>query len=221
MKTDDMRRPCSSAPLPLLFLIVSALAISAGCMDARQPARKIDIYTPIYAPPTATNLTPLPVIVGVDRFSVAPELNTSRMAYQEAPNRLGYYNYNQWQANPADIVTYFTARDLRATGRFSGVIVPGSSVQPSHRIEGVVDSFQEVDDGDGRWFSELVVSISLVRAREPDVSRRILFQKTYQHREPVTERSPKGVAAGMSRCLSVISDLIARDVYDRLSRPGA
>jgi hypothetical protein len=79
-------------------------------------------------------------------------------------------------------------------------------------MEGFVDEFFEWDTPKG-WDTVLGLSITLVVLQEPDISKRILFQKSYRVTRRCKEEHPRGVAETMSLAMQEVSEKIIRDVY--------
>jgi len=82
----------------------------------------------------------------------------------------------------------------------------------THIIEGAVDEFFEYDD-DRTWQAMLSVSITLLKASEPDISQRVIFQKRYRSQKPCRYKNPQALAEAMSEAMSELSHMIANDIY--------
>ena len=186
----------------------------------KQPSLKIDHYTLEYAAPKPGDLKQLPVILKVEPFSVSPLYDTRQIVYRDQSFKRETYNYHRWRANPADLVTDFLARDMRNSGLFRAVVEQGSSVSPTHILEGSLDEFFEWDSAEG-WKAVLTVTATLIKAKETDTARRILFQKTFHEIQPYQEKTPKGLAQAMSEAMSRLSEEVIKAVYEHLSSvPG-
>lgn len=199
----------------LLCLTVSILAV--GCINLKQPRNRVQHYILEYASPEIKDLMPLPVSLKVERFSVAPAYNTNRIIYRDGSFKRDEYFYHKWRANPGDMVTYFLGRDIRNSGLFKAVLPHGSDFPFSYILEGSVDEFVEWDSPEG-WNAVLAVTVTLMAADEPDVSKRILLQKTYRIEKPLTEKNPQGLAQALSRAMGDISKNIIRDIYSVLKK---
>ena len=148
----------------------------------------------------------------MDRFGAAPAYDSSQMIFQDQSFRRDEYVYFKWIANPGSFATYFLARDLRDSGLFKGVFTYKSHMAASYALEGSVDEFFELDTPEG-WDAVLAMSVTLVTIGEPDVSKRILFQKSYRARRKCREEHPRGLAEAMSEAMQEVSLKIIRDVY--------
>ena len=194
--------------LPLSFL-------PSGCATLKQPALKVEFYTLEYAPPRARDSKPLPVALRVERFSAAPIYDTGRIIYRDREFRREAYVYDRWRADPADLVAYYLIRDLRECDLFQAVLSRESSISPSHVLEGSVDEFLEWDRA-ADWQAVLAVSITLVAQAEPDLAKKVLFQKSFRAVKTCKEKNPRGLAEAMSEAMAAVSEEIIRQVYDHL-----
>ena len=87
----------------------------------------------------------------------------------------------------------------------------------SHEIEGVVDEFFEWDEKGKAWKAVLSVSITLLTESEPDISKKIVFQKQYKEMQACKQKNPMAVAEAMSTAMSRVSIAVINDVYSHLS----
>ncbi|MEE8398983.1 MAG: ABC-type transport auxiliary lipoprotein family protein [Desulfobacterales bacterium] len=199
------------------LLIVSAVILTvSGCSSLQQPVRKIDYYTLEYQPTSAGSPSPLPVSIQIDRFQVSPAYDANRMIYSEEPFKRDAYVYHKWRANPGDLVTYFLARDLRKSSRFASVFSLKSRLTASHILEGAVDEFYE-HDGDDAWHAVLALDITLIKNKEPDISKRVIFQKQYRETQRCAQKHPRALAEAMSKAMGIISGKITNDIAHHLA----
>jgi ABC-type uncharacterized transport system auxiliary subunit len=201
---------------PRTFAIALVLVlVCVSCASLSRPSPKIEHYSLEYAPPSLER-APLPLVIRVERFSAAPLYDSRQIVYREKPFSRDAYVYHRWRSAPADLFTYFLARDLKASGLFSGVLPHDSRQSAAFSLEGSVDEFLESDLEDA-WEAVLSFSVTLCAAREPDVSKRILFQKSYQATKPCKLKNPRALAEAMSQAMSDLSAEVLRDVYQSLS----
>lgn len=201
----------------IFVLFLGFILLFGGCVNLKQPAKMDEIayYTLEYDPPALGNLQPLSIVIKVQPFSVAPIYGTNRIIYRDKSFKRAEYVYHKWRDNPGDLVPYFISRDMRKSGLFRAVLPQDSGSRPSYVLEGSVEDFLEWDTEDG-WEAFLSVSVVFMMANEPDISKRILFQKTYQDREPCKQKNPEALAEAMSQAMSVASREIIQDIYDYL-----
>jgi len=200
----------------IVFICVSVFFLAGGCASFKQPRKQVQHYIFEYASPEIKDLTPLPVSIKVARFSVATAYNTDRMIYREKSFSRDEYFYHKWRANPGDMVTDFLSRDIRNSGLFKAVLPHETDFPFSCVLEGSVDEFVEWDAPEG-WKAVMAVTVVLMAANEPDVSKRILFQKTYRAEKPFTEKTPHGLAQAMSAAMGDISSNVIRDIHSVLT----
>ena len=200
-------------------VIISLTLILGGCLNLKQPRNKIEYYTLEYEPPAAQKRQPISNVIRIDRFAVSPIYNTNRIIYREGSFRREAYVYYKWRANPGDVVTYFLRRDLQHSGLFKAVVTGDSRLESAYRLEGTVDDFLEWDKKNV-WEALLAVSITLIQENEPDITKRILFQKTYTSTQPCRQKNPRALSEAMSTAMSEVSEQIMLDIYTVILSSG-
>jgi cholesterol transport system auxiliary component len=200
-------------------IIIFLTLILAGCLNLKQPKRKIEYYTLEYEPPAEQKRQPVSSVIRIERFAVSPIYNTNRIIYREGSFRREAYVYYKWRANPGDVVTYFLRRDLQHSGLFKAVVAGNSRLESAYRLEGTVDDFLEWDKKCG-WEALLVVSITLIQENEPDITKRILFQKTYTSTQPCRQKNPQALSEAMSTAMSEVSEQIMLDISSVILSSG-
>jgi cholesterol transport system auxiliary component len=203
--------------IPVVFIFLTL--IPAGCLNLKQPKNKIEYYTLEYDPPAAQNRQAVSSVIRIDRFAVSPIYNTNRIIYREGSFRREAYVYYKWRANPGDVVTYFLRRDLQHSGLFKAVVADDSRLGSEYRLEGTVDDFLEWDNNDG-WEALLGVSITLIQENEADITKRILFQKTYTSTQPCRQKNPMALSEAMSTAMSEVSAQIMLDICSVILSSG-
>ena len=198
-------------------LIILVLLSCCACSGFKQRAQQISYYTLEYEPPPIQGITALPYVLKVERFSVSPMYNTLQIIYRDRSFRREAYPYEKWRANPGDLVTDYLARDFKSSGLFKAVTPYESRVEPSLIMEGSVDEFFEWDSEDG-WKAVLTVNTVLLRHPEPDLSKRIVFQKTFHAVKPCKKRNIASLSEAMSEAMAEVSDQIIRTTGQQLAR---
>jgi ABC-type uncharacterized transport system auxiliary subunit len=135
------------------------------------------------------------------------------MVFRDSSFKRNAYVYHQWRANPADLVGHFLYRDIRQSGLCKAIMSHSSSFPASYVLDGTVDEFFEWDM-DGKWKAILSLGITLMAENEPDISKRILFQKGYHAKETCQRKNPQALAEAMSRAMEKLSGKIMQDIYD-------
>ena len=202
--------PVRTGILLVLFLVVNA------CVTMGQPAVRIEHYTLEYTPPGPADRALLPVILKIERFSVAPSYSTRQMVYRDRSFKRETYAYHHWRAHPGDLISDYLLRDMRRSGLFRAVLEEGSTLATTHVLQGSLDEFFEWNDEEG-WKAVLTMTATLINSREADPGKKILFQKTFRTLEPCKEKSPAGLAEAMSKAMARVSGKIIDTVYDHLS----
>jgi cholesterol transport system auxiliary component len=200
----------------LSLTIILIILVIFGCMGKQRPPSKIDYYSLDYESTRFNDLKPTPLVLRIERFTVAPVYNTSNIIYKTGKAKRDAYNYHKWLANPGDMVTSFLARDLKNSSLFKAIFEPGARFSSSHIIAGTVDEFFEQDER-YFWKAVLSVTITLMKEYETDISKRIIFQKRYKTSERCKRKNPRGIAEAMSTAMSRVSEKIITDVYHSLS----
>ncbi|MFP3868802.1 MAG: ABC-type transport auxiliary lipoprotein family protein [Desulfobacteraceae bacterium] len=189
------------------ILILALLTYGCG-----KPPILVQRYLLDYPAPVFTNLPTLEAGIGVEQFSVAQAFNTNAMVYQPQPFKSDTYHYHRWRVNPGYMVTDYLVRDLRDSGLFQAVMGPNQTSDCRFRLEGGVEECQEIDDP-AVWQAALTLHITLLDTNQKEITRHVVFQKKYQALEPLAEKTPGGLAQGMSQALQHLSTRIISDVY--------
>lgn len=197
-------------PWRLSLLAVLLVGCLAGC---GKPPMLVNQFILEYPAPVMGGKTKLPAALKVDLFSVAQAFNANAMVYQPRPFQSQVYNYSRWRANPGYLVTDFLIRDLRESGLFKAVFGPDSSGKYRFKLEGGVAEFQEVDAESG-WQASLALTVTLLDTRQEELPQRVVFQKNYRALAPMPEKTPQGLARGMSQAMEQVSAQIINDTWE-------
>jgi len=200
----------------LFFLFIGGLVLSlAGCLSFGEPAGKVDFYTLEYASPKFTEVKAGNSIIKMERFQASPLNNSERISYRKNNFQTDKYSNQRWETNPAHLIAYFLFRDIRQSGLFKAVFNHDTGFPATHSISGTVDELFE-DDRGGRWEAVLSLDIILMAENEPDLNKRILFQKRYSTRKECAKNNPGALAEAMSKAMSELSAQIITDIYKTL-----
>jgi len=104
---------------------------------------------------------------------------------------------------------------MKQSALFKAVLPHESRIPSTYMVEGSVDEFFEWDMEEN-WKAILSVSITLMAENEPDISKRILFQKSYRGSEVCKQENPRSLAEAMSKAMEDVSGKIIRDIYHYL-----
>jgi cholesterol transport system auxiliary component len=206
----------SRAKIFLILLMCLCLPLTA-CLNLKQPRNKIDYYSLEYDPPRISDQQLVSHVIKVAQFSVSPIYNTRKIIYRDEAYKRTAYGYHKWQANPAELVTYFLARDMQQSGLFKAVVTHNNRFPHAYVLGGNVDEFLESDLANG-WQADLSLNIILISEHETDACKKIVFQKSYHISKPCRQKNPQALAEAMSAAMSEASAQIISDIYNRL--PG-
>lgn len=196
---------------PLVLLL---LGLAAGC---GKPPTLVQKYILEYPPPAPLGAPRVEEVLKVELFEVAQVYNSPAMIYQPQPFKSDSYNYHRWRVNPGYLVTDYLIRDLRAARVFKAVLPYGSTGKSRFLLEGGVEEFLEMDFP-GIWQAALSVNITLLDLNRQELPQRVVFQKNYRVLEPLPEKTPNGLARGMSRAMENLSAQVIRDVSRAAAR---
>ena len=203
-----VRARCISALVLVLGLLL------AGCGQAPILVRQ---WTLDYPPPAQADSPPLPMALGLARFSAAVLYQSQDMLYGPQEQRRQAYPYHRWRVSPSDLVGDILLRDLRASRRFAAVVSYRDGSRPRYRVEGGVERFYQAwEPGGGKAMVSLLVT--LLDTKQKDVVKRILWQREYAESEPLAGDDPRQVAPAMSRALSRMSKRIIADLAQTLAQ---
>jgi ABC-type uncharacterized transport system auxiliary subunit len=197
-----------------LFVMIAALLFSA-CAGVGKPAPRVDYYTLEYTPPVKANrYEVIPFAIKIRRFQVSPLYNSNKIIYRDKPFARNEYYYRQWRANPGDTITYLLKRDLQQSSLFKAVFSHEDRFSCEYLLEGSVDEFFEQDTPDS-WEAVLSITVALIKENEPDVSKRVIFQKTYRARTPCRQKN-KSLSEAMSLAMAQVSEQVIGDIVRAL-----
>ncbi|MFP3929001.1 MAG: ABC-type transport auxiliary lipoprotein family protein [Desulfobacteraceae bacterium] len=183
-----------------------------SCLGFNKPSPPVNYYIFDYKVPEFPPLEPLEAAVRLERFSVASPYDTDRIVYREGPYKINEYNYHRWAAGPGDMVSSFLSRDFRESGLFQAVLRPQSWSEGTYVLEGGVDEIYVKEAGSGRE-AVLRVSVSVMAEKEPDLSKRVLFQKSYSAAEACRGKDPTALSEALSLAMKRISIELILDLY--------
>jgi ABC-type uncharacterized transport system auxiliary subunit len=192
------------------IVVCTVILGGSGC---GKPPMLVNQYILEYPAPVVPDGAKIPAELKVELFSVAQTFNTHAMVYQPRPYQSQSYNYSRWRANPGYLVTDYLIRDLRESGLFKAVFGPDSGGKHRFKLEGGVAEFQELDTA-GVWQASLALTVTLLDTDKAELPQRVVFQKDYRVLEPLPEKTPQGLAQGMSRAMKQVSGRIITDIYE-------
>jgi ABC-type uncharacterized transport system auxiliary subunit len=195
-----------------LVLLMPFLSVLSGCLSGGEPPVEIRQHVLEYDSPEHSGLSPLDVVLKVNRFGPSPLYDSPRMVYRTGPFERRSYNYHRWMVDPAQMVTSYLIRDLRSSELFRAVLSFRSMEPARYLLTGEVEEFLELDTGE-KAEARLTVQLILWDSRNDDVSGRVLLQKRYGVSGPKRSQTAEGFAASMSEAMGSLSQQVGRDIH--------
>lgn len=194
-----------------LLYLFAALIIITGCGGGKS-AYAVKQFLPDYSPPVLAGQTKTAETIRVEPFSTAQAFASTAMFYRPSPFELGSYSRERWRVMPGDMVTDFLLRDLRNSGTFTAVLAYEDPGEGRYAMTGTIAEFLEVDGGNGPA-ARLSTDVTLLDVTQREITRRVVFQKTYTVEEAMKEKSARALAESMSRALKKFSGELMADIH--------
>ncbi len=145
-----------------------------------------------------------------DAFRCAPE-------YDSTPDRLSRGPFSKTDiitvaGRPGDLIPIFWPGILHRPKRSRPFAEPETGRHIASRAE---SEFYERDAPDQGWSAVVSVAVRPAGPKQPDVSKRVLFQKIYGFRRPAPKKRSRGSA--VSQAVSGLSAAVFKDVYSALA----
>jgi ABC-type uncharacterized transport system auxiliary subunit len=200
-----------------LLGFVPALLLASGCgLPKSRPPIQIKQWTLEYPAPKPGGAK-MPAELKVMRFQAVQAFLGAEMVYRPDSNERGTYNYNRWFASPSDLVGDFLLRDLRSQGGLAVVFSNRQPQRPRFMLEGGVEEFLEVDEGQN-WYAALKVNLTLLDIKQHDATKRLLFQRDYTLTAPMQRKDPAGLAKAMSKAMAEFSEKARSDILGAIEK---
>jgi cholesterol transport system auxiliary component len=218
----------SRAPLRIARVAAAmlAVALAAGCTGnlLQSDAPVPDTFRLTSAPPSAaTDVSPLPLAVVVQRPRATAALDTDRIAISAAGNRFDYYSAALWAEPAPQMVQQQLVSALAATGQFGGGVFAAPARVPAEllldvelrRFEAVTASTNAASSG-----AAPVVHVQ-VQASLIDSRRSVRVTSFVAAAEiPATENRLTAVIAAFERAnAQVMSEVAAKAQAAAVSLP--
>jgi ABC-type uncharacterized transport system auxiliary subunit len=199
-----MNRVASNEIRPLHHLfaaLLATLALAAGCSSSPPEVRHYQLDLPVQrmqAERAQTDSSARPVLA-VESFSVDAAYDQPQIVYRESPYRLDQYYYQRWASMPGRLVSDAMRRGYEATGLFRTVLA-GEGAEADAVLSGHISAIEEIDETEEQWFGHVVLQLRLRDA----ATGTLLWNRVYDERTPLKERSPTGLAVAVSEMLARI-----------------
>lgn len=179
-------------------LLTAVLAVGCGGVP------KTYVYTlqtPSLPAPTDTRTR---YVLGVEHFRAPQILRDDRIVYYLSPTEISFYEHHRWGAEPAALLSEFTAEWLQSSGVFAQVKMVPFKDLADYTLGGQVTNFEEVD-ADGGVKVRLALVLSLVRNSD----RKLVWSGTQREEMPRQGEGVAGVASTMNTaCGQALREMI-------------
>ena len=184
-----------------LLLSLVTLGLVAGC-GASRPIKYYQLTVPGDLAPTTEKTVPVTILV---RTPVAPDLyRDDRLVYSTSEQQMGSYEYERWISPAPELIQTVLVRSLRATGHYTGVFTPQSTVNGEYMLVTRIYDFKEQDNG-----GALVARVSMDNHLRNIKTGDIVWQSYYTHDEPISGKTVPEVVAALNRNVQAAATSIA------------
>jgi ABC-type uncharacterized transport system auxiliary subunit len=177
-------------------LLVGLTAFGMFLMSCGSP-RPIKYYEVSY--PTKSVVAPdaIDTTISVRLFEASPLYLDNKMVYGFDSPEMGTYEYHRWVEPPVMLLQNSLVRGLRSSGRFKGVYTLHADATSRYILGGQLYDFKEID---GPTTLARLAYITRLRDRK---SGSTLWDYTYSHDEPATEKSLTAFVMAMDKNLQL------------------
>jgi ABC-type uncharacterized transport system auxiliary subunit len=173
----------------LLACGLAALGLAVSCGGIP----KTYYYTLRAPAPPAASDPQTGFTLGIEHFRAPEMLRDDRIVYFQSPTEVNFYEYHRWSADPATLLTEYTAQWINNAGVFSQVVIFPVQQPVDYILRGRVAHFEEVDyEAGGK--ARVSLELTLVRARD----RKAIWSGRNTAEAPFAGKGMEGVAAGVN-----------------------
>ena len=203
-------------PVMALTCIILCPALTGCSSLLKQPPAVITYYQPEYSPPAEQD-TVFPAVLMIRPLNIQAPYDRNSIVYRQHNGVSGFYAYDQWISNPADLVSANLARDFQHANLFEAVVTPGMFRVPDYELNGTIVQIGEVrDPGTGESVGSVHMNMILIGPRTATDQGSIRFQKEYTASRPCTAGDQESVVQAISASLHIVSSNIITDVRESL-----
>jgi ABC-type uncharacterized transport system auxiliary subunit len=172
-------------------LALLSIGLVAGC-GASRPVKYYQLALPGGVAPTTAQ--PLPVTIVVNTPSAPALYRDNRLVYTNGELEVGTYEYSRWAGPPPELIRDVFVRQLRATGRYSGVYTPKGSAGGDFALRTRIYDFKE-EDAAGAVSAKFVLDAELVNLK----TGAPVWQHPYSYNEASAGKNIPDVVAAMNK----------------------
>lgn len=184
-----------------LAIVLASLLCLAGCGRTRYPS-----YYTLNIPPA-----PDPIAEGVHssiavrEFQSPSYLRQGPIVYRPTPERVGFYEYHRWAADPRVTLTNAVLDSLRASGQYSAVSRYNGHADIDYVLSGALEKLEEVDTHGGIKV-EVAMSAQITRVS----TGATVWSNSVSEVGAVSQHDVPGVVAQMNKSMDLaINKLLA------------
>ena len=155
-------------------------------------------------------------ILEVSDIRISPRYEGQSFVYRISDASYESDFYNQFLIAPAALVTEEVRKGLTQSRIFEYVINSSSQLQPTHRLDGIVNALY----GDFRNISasRAVLEIEFFLSKQLPTGTEIVMNKRYSKAVPLSGRSPDALVKGWDEALDGILTSLIADLKSANSR---
>jgi cholesterol transport system auxiliary component len=154
----------------------------------------------------------LEMAIEVRQFSINPLFSSKQFVYRVSDFKYKQDYYNEFLISPAVMMTEATRSWLSQTGMYPQVLGTNSTIKPSCTLQGsVAQCYADVRDKNA---PAAVLKIQLFLIKKGTAASPLIWNKTYDIKEPMKDRSAESFIAALNQCLRSILQNMQTDISD-------
>jgi len=151
-------------------------------------------------------------ILEVSNLGISRRYEGQNFVYRTSETGYESDYYNNFLIAPAVMISEEVRKSLTRSHLFAQVIDPSSDLQPTYRLEGIVNAIY----GDFSSSSpKAVLEIQFILAEPGNPQNQIVLAKTYSQTAPVSARTPDALIKGWNQALTAIMASLVVDIEAR------
>lgn len=192
-------------------LSVAMVAVT-GCVSRRAIHKNAFLVEAHRSEPAAQSDSQ--AVLAVQPFSIAPAFQKTGIVSRVGENKYAADYYNEYFVSPAAMITSQTRQWLYDSGLFAQVLSPGSTMLPTHMLDGNVRRMFLDAATDEKPQAVLEITFFLVEKRKREET--VVFQKTYTATGSIDSAEPQAYATAQSAGLADILKALETDLAKHL-----
>jgi ABC-type uncharacterized transport system auxiliary subunit len=182
------------------LVLVCLVLAGAGCFASH--AKR---YFELGAPAPGAGEPAFDKTILFDRVDCDVLYDDFRIIYRLSPTEVNYYAYNFWAERPSKTIGNLIRERLVIPGRFIRVDLETGKEPADWILRVEVFRIEEVDEAE-RWYARLAMDFDLIDTK----TGKVIAARTFDRREPLTEKNPGLLAGALSRILAEEFDAFLR-----------